>query len=150
MDEHDDANLITPPGHMDQSMPLLVGLFESSASRRSLDAVHTHESQEAAGYNLEEIAAKRIAGGSIIDSIANMANSILGAGKLPYSIIFALFTHCCISGIIGNFPAFYSSSKSLTVVTSFKDCLTLLVRLVSFLDWCFLWYCVVLRIGLSD
>jgi sodium-coupled neutral amino acid transporter 11 len=32
-------------------------------------------------YDLEEIATKRMAGGSIIDSIANMANSILGAGK---------------------------------------------------------------------
>lgn len=98
MDEHDDANLITPPGHMDQSMPLLVGLFESSASRRSLDAVHTHESQEAAGYNLEEIAAKRIAGGSIIDSIANMANSILGAGiiGLPYAVSQAGF----VSGLV--------------------------------------------------
>ena len=30
--------------------------------------------------DLEEIAAKRTAGGGMMDSIANMANSILGAG----------------------------------------------------------------------
>jgi sodium-coupled neutral amino acid transporter 11 len=78
MDEQD--NLPTPPGHMDQSMPLLVGLFESSASRRSIDEGDAHEMRGEGDYNLEEIAAKRMAGGSVIDSIANMANSILGAG----------------------------------------------------------------------
>jgi len=31
--------------------------------------------------DLDEIAAKRTAGGGLFDSIANMANSILGAGK---------------------------------------------------------------------
>ncbi|KAF8161095.1 AAAP amino acid permease [Crassisporium funariophilum] len=39
--------------------------------------------------DLEEIAAKRTAGGGMFDSIANMANSILGAGEhicLPYAI----------------------------------------------------------------
>ena len=93
MDEPDDTRLPTPPGHMDQSMPLLVGLFESSISRRSLDAAHPHERQEG-DYDLEEIAAKQKAGGSIIDSIANMANSILGAGKhlaAPFSAPFTLF-----------------------------------------------------------
>jgi solute carrier family 38 (sodium-coupled neutral amino acid transporter), member 11 len=93
MDELDDPNLpTTPSGHMDQSMPLLVGLFESSESRRSLDATHTHELTEEGDYDLEEIAAKRMAGGGIIDSIANMANSILGAGKRYYSAIFAIYT----------------------------------------------------------
>lgn len=79
IDEQDD--LPTPPGHVDQSMPLLVGLFDSSASRRSLDAGDAHEMRGEGDYDLEEIATKRMAGGSIIDSIANMANSILGAGK---------------------------------------------------------------------
>ncbi|PPQ67311.1 hypothetical protein CVT25_005895 [Psilocybe cyanescens] len=73
-------------------MPLLVGLFDSSASRRSLDAslpLHgTNGNTVTIGddtLDLDEIAAKRTAGGGLVDSIANMANSILGAG-LPYAI----------------------------------------------------------------
>jgi len=83
----DDAGLLTSPGHVDQSMPLLVGLFETSASRRSFDTAHGHEFQGEGDYDLEEIAAKRMAGGSIIDSVANMANSILGAGKESHSVL---------------------------------------------------------------
>ena len=87
IDDSDDGSLPTVRGRMDHSMPLLVGLFESSASRRSLDAAHTDEVQGGDDYDLEEIAAKRRAGGSIIDSIANMANSILGAGeRLPCGV----------------------------------------------------------------
>ena len=79
-----------------EEMPLLVGLFDSSASRRSLDA-----SMQMNGPNgnsviigedtldLEELAAKRTAGGGLLDSIANMANSILGAGARSSS-----FVHC--------------------------------------------------------
>lgn len=65
-------------------MPLLVGLFESSAARRSMDTPGSHEMSGENGYNLDEIAAKRMAGGGMLDSIANMANSILGAGNYPY------------------------------------------------------------------
>ena len=64
----------------EQSMPLLVGLMDASSSRQGLDRLpvsHNHANEEA---ELEEIAAKRTAGGSMLDSIANMANSILGAG----------------------------------------------------------------------
>jgi sodium-coupled neutral amino acid transporter 11 len=66
----------------DQSMPLLVGLFESSAARRSLEVSGAHEMVGEGGYDMEELAAKRTAGGGMVDSIANMANSILGAGTL--------------------------------------------------------------------
>ena len=31
--------------------------------------------------DLEELAKKRTAGGSLVDSVANMANAILGAGE---------------------------------------------------------------------
>ncbi|KAF5355086.1 hypothetical protein D9756_005283 [Leucocoprinus leucothites] len=78
----------------DQSMPLLVGLFESSASRRSTDSAiplsssngHAVIGEDA--LDLDELAAKRTAGGGMFDSIANMANSILGAGiiGLPYAV----------------------------------------------------------------
>ncbi|TFK44705.1 amino acid transporter [Crucibulum laeve] len=79
----------------DQSMPLLVGLYDSSASRRSLDTAlplhRTNVHNAIIGedtIDLEEVAAKRTAGGGLVDSIANMANSILGAGiiGLPYAV----------------------------------------------------------------
>ncbi|KAJ3570373.1 hypothetical protein NP233_g4458 [Leucocoprinus birnbaumii] len=78
----------------DQSMPLLVGLFDSSASRRSLDSAIPLSATNGRAVigedtlDLEEIAAKRTAGGGMFDSIANMANSILGAGiiGLPYAV----------------------------------------------------------------
>ncbi|KAJ6593914.1 AAAP amino acid permease [Mycena capillaripes] len=72
-------------------MPLLVGLFDSSASRGRVDAsvplrrTNGEEVSQQEDVNLEELAAKRIAGGGLFDSIANMANSILGAG-LPYAV----------------------------------------------------------------
>lgn len=71
----------------DQRMPLLVGLVESSAARRgSHDIPLISHAMLANGTvshgetDLEELAAKRTAGGSMLDSVANMANSILGAG----------------------------------------------------------------------
>ena len=69
-------------------MPLLVGLLDSATARRSLDGSlrleHRGElSSEPLDeeIDLEELAAKRTAGGGMLDSIANMANSILGAGN---------------------------------------------------------------------
>ncbi|KAF9452403.1 AAAP amino acid permease [Macrolepiota fuliginosa MF-IS2] len=74
-------------------MPLLVGLFDSSASRRSLDSSIplTSNGRTVIGedtLDLDAIAGKRTAGGGMFDSIANMANSILGAGiiGLPYAV----------------------------------------------------------------
>ena len=79
-------------------MPLLVGLFDSSVSRRSPDnsslplhAIDSDGNSVVIGdhtFDLDELAAKRTSGGGLVDSIANMANSILGAGKLPERFIF--------------------------------------------------------------
>jgi sodium-coupled neutral amino acid transporter 11 len=93
-DELDDATLsqlddlqLTPPAHHDQSMPLLVGLLDASA-RRSFDGSlslrpgNGHPSTEEHDIDLEQLAAKSSSGGGMLDSVANMANSILGAGKL--------------------------------------------------------------------
>ncbi|KIP10865.1 hypothetical protein PHLGIDRAFT_184036 [Phlebiopsis gigantea 11061_1 CR5-6] len=72
----------------DQSMPLLVGLFDSASARRSMDgSLRLEQRGELGGelrdenIDLEELAAKRTAGGGMFDSVANMANSILGAGN---------------------------------------------------------------------
>jgi len=67
------------------STPLLVGLVDSAHARQSLDQHHNGAPPDMA---LEELAKKRVAGGGMLDSIANMANSILGAGiiGLPYAI----------------------------------------------------------------
>ncbi|KAG5643157.1 hypothetical protein DXG03_001487 [Asterophora parasitica] len=88
LDEADDIDHVTPRGRMDQRMPLLVGLFDSAEARRSTDTPNGHQMSGGENYDLEEIAAKRTAGGGLIDSIANMANSILGAGiiGLPYAV----------------------------------------------------------------
>lgn len=76
-----------------QTMPLLVGLLDASAARRSLElAIPLHEEGVDGATNghidLDELVAKRNAGGGLFDSIANMANSILGAGiiGLPYAM----------------------------------------------------------------
>ncbi|KAF8829225.1 hypothetical protein HHX47_DHR3000546 [Lentinula edodes] len=86
-DEIDDEPEITstPRGHMSPNMPLIVGLLDSS--RRSFDSpLPLNGANGRVGdLDLEAIAAKRTAGGGLFDSIANMANSILGAG-LPYAI----------------------------------------------------------------
>ncbi|KAI5117108.1 hypothetical protein M0805_008227 [Coniferiporia weirii] len=72
-----------------QNMPLLVGLADSSAIRRSLELTGNGVGSAEDGYlDLEDLAAKSKAGGNMLDSVANMANSILGAGiiGLPYAI----------------------------------------------------------------
>ncbi|KAG9004984.1 hypothetical protein FRB94_001953 [Tulasnella sp. JGI-2019a] len=73
-----------------QTMPLLVGLMDSS-SRRSMDlpmGVPMEDEDDAQQLDLEDLAKKRTAGGGMLDSVANMANSILGAGiiGLPYAL----------------------------------------------------------------
>lgn len=45
-------------------------------------ALPLHGSGQEGEVNLDEVAAKRTAGGGMVDSIANMANSILGAGTV--------------------------------------------------------------------
>ncbi|KAI0256086.1 amino acid transporter [Lactifluus subvellereus] len=73
----------------EQSMPLLVGLLEASAVRRSLDIpLGVDGVPDYSDVNLDELTAKQSAGGGMLNSIANMANSILGAGiiGLPYAM----------------------------------------------------------------
>ncbi|KAI0743899.1 amino acid transporter [Daedaleopsis nitida] len=71
----------------EQSMPLLVGLLDASTVRRSVDG-GPEDGYSQPRIDLEELAAKRLAGGGMLDSVANMANSILGAGiiGLPYAV----------------------------------------------------------------
>ena len=74
-------------GHVErsgQTMPLLVGLLDtanlrSPATTRGISMENREHGGEE--VDLEELARKRTAGGSIIDSVANMANAILGAGE---------------------------------------------------------------------
>ncbi|KAI0305606.1 transmembrane amino acid transporter protein-domain-containing protein [Multifurca ochricompacta] len=92
----------------DQSMPLLVGLLDASVVRRSLDiplgadGVSTYSD-----IDLDELVAKQSARGGMMNSISNMANSILGAGiiGLPYAMsragfftgMFLLVVLCCVT-----------------------------------------------------
>jgi len=68
-------------------IPLLTGFMDSLTSRRTPEAIipmYEPVEQEATceGHvDLDEMAAKQWAGGGMFDSVANMANSILGAGK---------------------------------------------------------------------
>ena len=79
----DHARLGSRSHGSDQRMPLLVGMYDTSISRRSLDAslpLNERNETDTDHVDLEELAQKRTAGGGLFDSIANMANSILGAG----------------------------------------------------------------------
>ncbi|KAG9316352.1 amino acid transporter [Chiua virens] len=76
-------------GRRGRRPPLLVGLLDSSAIQRAPDStIPMYESGDqvpSSDVDLSEVAAKQHAGGDMFDSVANMANSILGAG-LPYAI----------------------------------------------------------------
>lgn len=94
----------SPRSPRDQTVPLLVGLLDSASARRSPDGTLQLQQRGASrdsdldDVDVEAIAAKRLAGGNMLDSVANMANSILGAGiiGLPYAIRQAGF----VTGII--------------------------------------------------
>lgn len=80
LDEQDSA-LRTHASQRDRnSMPLLVGLLQSSSSRDASIPLHNDGATQEEREELEALAAKKDAGGGMLDSIANMANSILGAG----------------------------------------------------------------------
>ena len=79
----------------DQSMPLLVGLIDSSA-RRSMDVSlplnqHNGHGSREDEIDLDALASKRTSGGGLLNSTANMANSILGAGE-HFSLLSFLVT----------------------------------------------------------
>lgn len=81
----DEIYVPTIPDQADQRMPLLVGLLDSTHIRRSQDGgiplTHGGQSREGVDEELEGIVARGKHGGGMLDSIANMANSILGAGQ---------------------------------------------------------------------
>jgi solute carrier family 38 (sodium-coupled neutral amino acid transporter), member 11 len=88
-----DAQLSARPTlsrqNSEQRMPLLVGLLDSAAHRDpstthgiSLSRRDAADEMEVGQEDTETIARKRTAEGGMLDSIANMANSILGAGML--------------------------------------------------------------------
>lgn len=84
-------------------MPLLVGLLDSATARRSLDGTLQLENRgifneaDDEELDLEELAHKRTAGGGMLDSVANMANSILGAGRIiALLLITPLTAHPCL------------------------------------------------------
>lgn len=72
-------------------MPLLVGLLDSTQIQRSQDGeillTHNGQSRGEVDEELEGIIAKGKHGGGMLDSIANMANSILGAGQCVFNLI---------------------------------------------------------------
>ena len=66
-------------------MPLLVGMLDASAVRRSLDIPMGEDyAPERSDVDVEELVARQGAGGGMLSSVANMANSILGAGAYSY------------------------------------------------------------------
>lgn len=76
-----DRNTRSRDPNREQSMPLLVGLLDASAVRRSLDIPMGEDyPPECSDVDLEELVAKQGGGGGMLSSVANMANSILGAG----------------------------------------------------------------------
>lgn len=97
-DEIDEDDMPEVPTERSQRMPLLVGLIEAPSTRDD-DPDHR--------IDLERLAEQRTSGGNLFDSIANMANSILGAGiiGLPYALsqagffmgIFLLVLLCVIT-----------------------------------------------------
>ena len=96
-DELDDAAIaqlehLSPPGgrgngrrgRREQTQPLLVGLLDASSVRRADDVqeMDFDPIERSDPADVEELAKLQHAGGGLANSIANMANSILGAGAL--------------------------------------------------------------------
>jgi len=96
-DDFDDASLAdiqreqrrSRGARRERTMPLLVGLMDASAARRTPDTIIPMYETDSAGngeglrnVDLDNLAEKQWSGGGLLNSVANMANSILGAGKL--------------------------------------------------------------------
>ena len=83
-----ERGILRGDSNREQSMPLLVGLLDASAVRRSLDIpMGVEHAPECSDIDLDELIAKQAAGGGMMNSIANMANSILGAGAYPLPLV---------------------------------------------------------------
>lgn len=78
-------------------MPLLVGLLDSTHIHRSQGGsmllTSSGQSQEEVDEELEGIVAKGKHGGGMLDSIANMANSILGAGQCTFRLFLSILIY---------------------------------------------------------
>ncbi|KAJ7579259.1 amino acid transporter [Mycena floridula] len=106
LDDLEEIAVITPPATSDR-MPLLVGLMQSSAAHREGGIPLRAANGDDDDTDLEDLTAKPTAGGNMFDSVANMANSILGAGiiGLPYAVsqagffagIFLLVVLCAVT-----------------------------------------------------
>ncbi|KAG2150479.1 amino acid transporter [Suillus clintonianus] len=79
----------------ERTMPLLVGLMDASAARRTPDTIipmyeagNMENREGLRNMDLDDLAEKQWSGGGLLNSVANMANSILGAGiiGLPYAV----------------------------------------------------------------
>lgn len=85
-------------------IPLITGFMDSQRTQGALDTIipmyepAAREESRTSPIDIEEMAAKQQAAGNMFDSVANMANSILGAGiiGLPYAMSQAGF----FSGLI--------------------------------------------------
>lgn len=85
-----DSTTHLPSRRDPQTMPLLVGLIDSAQARtgnpNGPDIALTC-AEDIEGVDLEELEQKRLSGGGLLDSIANMSNSILGAGEFSFWFI---------------------------------------------------------------
>ena len=90
-DELNDELQLIDDGRRQQDAPLLVGLIDSSNVRRGADGAilmrNASQDDSLQNVDLEELARRRQSGGSLFDSVANMANSILGAGMPNVSLL---------------------------------------------------------------
>ncbi|KAG1716628.1 hypothetical protein ID866_506 [Astraeus odoratus] len=83
--DRDHSRSPRPGRRRERPIPLLGDFIDSLASRRTPEAMIpmyepvAQESTFTGEVDLEEVAAKQWAGGGMLDSVANMANSILGA-----------------------------------------------------------------------
>lgn len=106
-DLEDGTYVPAVPDQADQRMPLIIGLLDSTQVRHSQDGsiplTHNGQSGDEVDGELERIIAKGKNGGGMLDSIANMANSILGAGQYVQIPPEHLFTkHLGIIGELGG------------------------------------------------
>ena len=113
-DLEDEVYVPTVLDQSDQRMPLLVGLLDSSHIRRSQDGgiplTHNGQSLGEVDEELEGVIAKGKHGGGMLDSIANMANSILGAGQYMFNPAPSyLFTE--YPGIIGGLGGVFTKPQ---------------------------------------
>ncbi|KAJ8589334.1 amino acid transporter [Rhizopogon salebrosus TDB-379] len=93
--QREQRHLREPRAHSgsrrERSMPLLVGLMDASAARTLDTTIPMYEANDLEdgeglrNIDLDELAAKQRSGGGLLNSVSNMANSILGAG-LPYAV----------------------------------------------------------------